>query len=156
MLYTGIDVEEFRARVRSEVVAYHEFMGKADSQIQRGCAATLHEYVIGVLFQAAKEANLFPIPEYMPTACRKRLDLVCLGATQEIVAAFEVDKTVYPKSVLKLAEIRDKALRVVISIGLGKHPLNLERVALLGICHWDFTQKALGILNGKLSRPIQD
>ena len=61
-----------------------------------------------------------------------------------ILAGFEVDRTIYPKSIEKLRMLPSESLKIIISIGLGKQNLNTNLATSRGINVFNFTQVAIG------------
>jgi len=112
---------------------------------KRYIGSVLHEYVLGLLFEKGRVLGYFPLPEFMPYAETKhRIDMVWIDDEGDISAGFEVDKTIYPKSIRKLRTLPKESSKIIISIGLGRQALDTNFATEYGIDVFDFTQVAMG------------
>lgn len=77
-----------------------------------------HEVIKGLLFQLAFIDNYTPLPEYMPKINnrKQRIDIVWSSGGL-ISKAFEIDRTIYPKSIKKLLSLPDYTEKWIVSIG---------------------------------------
>jgi len=106
----------------------------------------LPNYISGLLFSFARAENLFPMPEYLPfNDSNQRIDMLWTTREGTQIAAFEIDQTIYPKSISKLSRLPATCRKFIISAGSGKHPLPDILLQNTGIEHLDITQTALGV-----------
>jgi len=143
-----MDILKLQQDLKAEIAYYYTAVDKFPSDLQpkRYIGSVLHEYVLGLLFEKGRSLGYFPLPEFMPYPDTKhRIDMVWVRNEGEIFAGFEVDKTIYPKSVKKLIGLPDGALKVIVSIGLGKYPLDIAYATRNNIHVFDFTQIAMGV-----------
>jgi len=138
-----------KANIKADIENYYMMLNYLEEHNRlkvpkRHIGSLLHEYVLGLLFEQARLSSFFPLPEYMPYEDSKhRIDMIWLDKYGKILAGFEVDRTVYPKSVKKLLSLPVHSTKVIVSIGLGKRPLDKQMALCEGIEVWDFTQCSL-------------
>lgn len=150
-MYT-IDKEELYLFLRDEILAYYRniYLLKKKSNIikvhPKGKGIVLGNYVTGLLFIFARNKNFFPLPEYQPyDNNRQRIDMLWVTKDGKQVAAFEIDQTIYPKSISKLSSFDSTCGKFIVSIGSGDHPLPANLLQNTGIELLDITQVSLGI-----------
>jgi len=121
MLYKN----EIEAYLRRKVIFFHRFIYDIYcnkmfvSYKRRG--NTLHEFVKACLFELAHKNNYIPVPEYpLYKNSKHRIDIVFFSRRIAIEAAFEIDKTVYPKSINKLLSLNNNCKKYIVSIGSGR------------------------------------
>ena len=72
-----------------------------------------------------------------------RIDMVWLNSDNGIIAGFEVDRTVYPKSISKLNNLPKESKKIIISMGLGKKSIDIPDYKGGGIDVLNLTQSIL-------------
>ena len=147
----SFDKEKLFEFLHEEILEYYRYMyalKKTTLRIHgKGRGVVLPNYVSGLLFSFARDKKLFPMPEYAPfTDSNKRIDMLWTNKDGLQVAAFEIDQTIYPKSISKLSRLRAACQKFIISVGSGKHPLPNAILQNTDIEHLDLTQTALGVV----------
>jgi len=147
---TELDRDEIYSFLRDEIIDYYRHvyvLKKKNVKIhKRGRGILLHDYVKGLLFFYAKSKGLLPLPEYAPFEDnRHRIDMLWTNKEGAPLAAFEIENTIYPKSISKLSALDEGCRKFIISIGLGAYPLPADILASTSIENLDFTQTTLGI-----------
>lgn len=140
--------------LRDGVLNYYRYMyrfQRRETQLflhPRGRGIILHEYIKGLLFTLGQEEGLFPIPEYrFSSSSKQRIDILWANRDGDALAAFEIDQTVYPKSIRKLSYLTNDCRKFIVSSGKGVKVRSRELLAGTEIICFDLTMKALGVLD---------
>jgi len=146
----NFDKEKLFTFLRKEILEYYRSMyalKKTNMKIhRRGRGVALPNYINGLLFSFARTENLFPMPEYMPfDDSNQRIDMLWTNRDGIQIAAFEIDQTIYPKSISKLLRLPATCRKFIISAGSGKYPLPDILLQNMDIEHLDITQTTLGV-----------
>lgn len=144
------DKEKLFEFLRKEVLEYYRSiyaLKKTNLKIhRRGRGVVLPNYINGLLFSFARIENLFPMPEYVPFSdSNQRIDMLWTNREGIQIAAFEIDQTIYPKSISKLSRLQVTCRKFIISAGSGKYQLQDTILQNTGIEHLDITQTTLGV-----------
>jgi hypothetical protein len=146
----NIDKDELYSFLRDEILEYYRhiyvFKKRKLKVHKKGRGIILPNYVAGLLFVFAKKKQLFPLPEYIPfDDSKQRIDMLWTNKEGIQIAAFEIDQTIYPKSISKLSRLDPDCRKFIISVGSGKYPLPDNLLQDTGIEFFNLTQASLGI-----------
>ena len=144
------DRDKLHSFLHDEIIDYYRhvylFKKKKIKIHKYGRGILLHDYVKGLLFFYAKSRSFLPLPEYTPFEDnRHRIDMLWTNKEGIQLAAFEIDNTIYPKSISKLSALDKSCRKFIVSVGLGTYPLPANILANTDIENLDFTQTTLGI-----------
>ena len=145
-----ITVDQISKYLTKEINNYYDYILKANNIencfLRRGIGSVLHEYIIGLLFILGKDSGYFPLPEIQPNPkSNHRIDLAWFDVNYKIVAAFEIDRSIYPKSINKLNLLPEHCNKFIISIGLGRAEMKHNLLFNTKIEHINLTQTMLGV-----------
>lgn len=138
--------------LRNAMLDYYRLVYRFQQQktrvyLQRqGRGLTRHEYLKGILFSLAQDEELMPLPEYyFAPPSKKRIDMIWTNWNGDEVAAFEIDQTIYPKSIKKLCYLDQSCRKYILSAGIGRKPLQHDLLDDTDIVCIDVTMRTLGV-----------